>query len=166
MNTEILNRDYPAQFWADFTEMKAWLSKDDSLGSLGKAVGMSLELISQEYYLGPKSSRLDFVCKNRDTSQIVIIKNQYGALCDADLGVVIRGAAGLNASAVIWLAMDVGEDYVETVHWLNEHNASGLGFYAVQANIVNLGSTYFAPHMQVLAKPNRWKRSALHLLPI
>lgn len=165
MNVEQLQREELPQLWADTLSMLAWASTSESLVNIGRAVDMELKLISKEHYIGLNSSRIDLVCRDTNANQIVIIKCQPEALSDQDLGLAIRTTAALNAGAIIWLAKDVGEDFIETIHWLNEYGSESVSFYALQGSVVSLGNAYLTPYLQVIAKPSRWKRAALRSLP-
>ena len=77
----------------DFTP---WLAKEDNLSLLGEAIGIELELESQEKEVGP--FRADILCKDTASDNWVLIENQLERTDHIHLGQLLTYAAGCMLS--------------------------------------------------------------------
>jgi hypothetical protein len=80
----------------DFTP---WLAENINL--LSDALGMELEVTAREADVGNFS--LDLLAKDVGSGRPVVIESQFGATNHDHLGKVITYAAGVDATAVVWV---------------------------------------------------------------
>src|SRR6267143_4897369 len=95
-----------------------WLAHEENLKLLGEAIGMELELESQEKEVGP--FRADILCKDTANDNWVLIENQLDRTDHSHLGQLITYAAGLNAVTIVWIAERFTEEHRAAMDWLNE----------------------------------------------
>jgi RecB family endonuclease NucS len=79
-----------------------WLAQEENLAELSRTIGMELELVAQEQFVGPY--RADIVCKDTLSQSYVLIENQLEKTNHNHLGQILTYAAGLSAKAVVWVA--------------------------------------------------------------
>ena len=138
----------------DFTP---WLAQDDNIRLLGEAVGLSLEVEAQEVDVGP--FRADILCNDADTGATVIIENQLEDTDHNHLGQILTYAAGLHASAVIWVARKFRDEHRAALDWLNDKfskSRDNPGFYAIEIELWRVGASNPAPKFNVVSKPNEF----------
>jgi len=83
----------------DFTP---WLAQEENLKLLGEAIGIDLQLESQEKDVGP--FRADILCKDTATDNWVLVENQIERTDHNHLGQLLTYAAGLQAVTIVWVA--------------------------------------------------------------
>ena len=98
-------RDVWASESSDFTP---WLAKEENIAMLGDAIGMDLEVESQEKSVGP--FRADILAKDLATNQYVLIENQLELTNHNHLGQIMTYAAGLDAFSIVWIAKAFTEE--------------------------------------------------------
>lgn len=88
MSTTTLGRLQKVELRAAWTsesgDFTPWLAKEENLNLLGEAVGIELELESQEKEVGP--FRADILCKDTATDNWVLIENQLERTDHTHLG--------------------------------------------------------------------------------
>jgi len=150
-----LERDPARTAWSgEATDFTPWLA--DNLDVLGGAVGLALTLRAREHPVGRYS--LDLLLQDA-RGRTVIVENQYQQTDHDHLGKLLTYAAGTKADIVIWIAETFTNEHLAALQWLNGSTIPGVGFFAVQLEILRIGLER-APHLQVLVRPNEWVQSA------
>lgn len=134
-----------------------WLAKDENLAILGQAIGMELELVAQEQYVGPY--RADILCKDTLTQGYVLIENQLEKTDHCHLGQIMTYAAGLNASAIVWIASTFTDEHRAAMDWLNEITLENFGFFGLEIELWKIGDSLPAPKFNVVSSPNDWRKT-------
>lgn len=141
---------------SDFTP---WLS--ENLEQLEEVLGFKLELEGCEVAVDSFSADI-LAIKPEDGSR-VLIENQLEGSDHKHLGQIMTYLSGLEANTVIWIATQFRDAHLSAISWLNENTASSVDFFAVALKVVQIGSSPYAPILEVVAKPNQWTRD-LHEL--
>jgi hypothetical protein len=114
----------------DFTP---WLAQEENLNLLGEAIGIELELESQEKDVGP--FRADILCKDTSTDNWVLIENQLERTDHSHLGQLLTYAAGLNAVTIVWIAERFTEEHRATLDWLNERTDEKINLFGLEIEL-------------------------------
>ena len=136
----------------DFT---GWLC--ENLEHLSLALGMSIEFRKREQSVGPYS--LDIFAHDILRDRPVIIENQLEQTDHDHLGKLITYAAGLEASAIIWIAPSFREQHRAAIDWLNNHTDDSLEFFAVALEAMQIDESRPAINFKVVAFPNTWQKA-------
>ena len=89
-------RDVWASESSDFTP---WLAKEENIAMLGDAIGMDLEVESQEKSVGP--FRADILAKDLATNHYVLIENQLKLTNHKHLEQIMTYATVLDAFSIV-----------------------------------------------------------------
>jgi hypothetical protein len=135
----------------DFTP---WLAKNLTL--LGELLGLDLELTSSETSVGDFSA--DIIARDLGGDRVVVIENQLEATNHSHLGQIITYAAGLDAGVVVWLCRDFREEHRQALDWLNRNESTE--FFGVVIEVLRINDSLPAPHLRLVASPNRWSRES------
>jgi hypothetical protein len=138
----------------DFTP---WLAQDANITLLGEAIGMALEIESQEKGVGPFYA--DILCKDVATDRWVLIENQLERTNHVHLGQLITYAAGLEAVTVVWVAGRFTEEHRAALDWLNDITEEQFNFFGLEVELWKIGESAIAPKFNVVSKPNDWTRT-------
>jgi hypothetical protein len=138
----------------DFTP---WLAREENLAELGKAIGLELELVGQEQYVGPY--RADILCKDSLTQAYVLVENQLAKTDHGHLGQILTYAAGLGAKTVVWVAEKFTDEHRAALDWLNEITEEEYGFFALEIELWRIGASPAAPKFNIISKPNEWRKT-------
>lgn len=138
----------------DFTP---WLAEDINIIQLGDAIGIDLEVESQEENVGP--FRADILARDTATGHYVLIENQLEITDHKHLGQIMTYAAGLDAFSIIWIAKNFTEEHRAAVDWLNRITDENINFFGIEIQVIRIEDSQFAPQFKVVAKPNDWTRS-------
>lgn len=139
---------------ADFTP---WLAKDENIALLGDAIGMDLEVESQEKNVGP--FRADILARDLATNHYVLIENQLESTNHNHLGQIMTYAAGLDAFSIVWIAKSFTEEHRAALDWLNSITDENINFFGIEIEVIQIGDSLPAPQFNVVAKPNDWSKS-------
>ncbi|MBI2857118.1 MAG: DUF4268 domain-containing protein [Chloroflexi bacterium] len=139
---------------SDFTP---WLAQEDNLRLLGEAIGMELELESQEREVGP--FRADILCKEVTTDNWVLVENQLARTDHTHLGQLLTYAAGLNAVTIVWIAERFTEEHRATLDWLNERTDDTVNLFGLEIELWRIGDSPIAPKFSIISQPNDWART-------
>lgn len=139
---------------SDFTP---WLAQEDNLILLGDAIGIELELESQEKNVGP--FRADILCKDTATDSWVLIENQLERTDHSHLGQLLTYAAGLNAVTIVWIAERFTEEHRATLDWLNERTDEKINLFGLEIELWRIGDSPIAPKFNIISQPNDWSRT-------
>ena len=147
-------RDIWASESSDFTP---WLAKDENIALLGDAIGIDLEVESQEKNVGP--FRADILARDLSSNHYVLIENQLEQTNHNHLGQIMTYAAGLDAFSIIWIAKSFTEEHRAALDWLNRITDENINFFGIEIEVIQIGDSLPAAQFKVVAKPNDWSRS-------
>lgn len=139
----------------DFTP---WLAQAENLTALGITLHLGdLTLQSTEAGVGDFSA--DIVAAD-DGGAPVLIENQLDQTDHRHLGQVLTYLAGLESSeaSVVWIATRFREEHRAAIDWLNRSTHDGYDFFAVEIEVLRIGTSDPAPRFKVVAMPNDWAR--------
>jgi hypothetical protein len=139
---------------SDFTP---WLAQEENLNLLGEAIGIELELESQEKDVGP--FRADILCKDTATDNWVLIENQLARTDHSHLGQLLTYAAGLNAVTIVWIAERFTDEHRATLDWLNERTDEKINLFGLEIELWQIGDSSIAPKFNIISQPNDWSRT-------
>lgn len=134
-----------------------WLAEDDSLALLGETIGIDLEFVGREQWVGP--FRADLLCIDSSTHTRVLIENQFGKTDHSHLGQVITYAAGLEAVTIVWIAERFTDEHRAALDWLNRSTAEGVNFFGLEVELWQIGASMPAPKFNVVSQPNDWLKA-------
>lgn len=147
-------RDVWSSEASDFTP---WLAKEENISLLGDAIGLELEVESQEKNVGP--FRADILARDLTSNHYVLIENQLEQTNHNHLGQIMTYAAGLDAFSIIWIAKSFTEEHRAALDWLNRITEENINFFGIEIEVIQIGDSLPAPQFKVVAKPNDWSKS-------
>ena len=136
----------------DFTP---WLLNNQA--ELGQALGVDIDLESAEYPVG--GFAVDLVGRDLTNNSVLVVENQLESTDHPHLGQIITYAAGTDAATVVWLARSFREEHRQALEWLNEQTREDTRFFGIEIRVVRIGSSPPAPLLDVVVKPNYWKKT-------
>jgi hypothetical protein len=139
------------------TEFTPWLARPENLAALGDAIGLELELVSQEEFVGPY--RADIICKDRSSGQTVLVENQLERTDHQHLGQILTYAAGVEAKTIVWVASRFTDEHRAALDWLNEITDEEYQFFGLEIELWRIGMSAPAPKFNLISSPNEWSRS-------
>ncbi len=134
-----------------------WLAQEENFQLLGEAIGIDLELESQEKDVGP--FRADILCKDTANDHWVLIENQLERTDHTHLGQLITYAAGLQAVTIVWIAERFTDEHRAALDWLNEHTDEHINAFGLEIELWRIGDSPIAPKFNVVSQPNDWSRT-------
>jgi len=140
--------------WPGETQFSDWLA--ENLVQLVDELGLELERSEREKAVGAFSA--DVICVDRDSKADVVIENQFTRTDHDHLGKMITYASGLKSSVVIWVAPRFRQEHLSAIDWLNDISGPDTGFFGVVIKAFQIGDSAYAPHFDIVAKPNDWQR--------
>jgi len=138
------------------TDFTPWLALSENITLLGNAIGIELEVESQEKDVGP--FRADILCRDLASGDYVLVENQLERTDHTHLGQLLTYAAGLDAVTVVWVAARFVEEHRAVLDWLNENTSRGLNFFGVEIELWRIGGSDMVPKFNIVSKPNDWSR--------
>lgn len=139
------------------THFTPWLAQAENIGLLGEAIGLELEVESQEVSVGPFSA--DILCKDTVTGHYVVIENQIERTDHGHLGQLLTYAAGLDAVSIVWIARRFADEHRAALDWLNRITAESINFFGVEIEVWRIGDSAMAPKFNVVCQPNDWAKA-------
>jgi len=133
------------------------LARPENVELLADELGLDLEVEAQERNVGP--FRADVLCKNTVDDTWVLIENQLERTDHTRLGQLLTYAAGLEAVTIVWIAEQFTEQHRATLDWLNEITDEKFNFFDVEVELFQIGDSPFAPHFNIVSKPNDWSKT-------
>lgn len=149
-----LERIHVRQGWPDEARhFTPWLAAN--LDYLGSEIGLALELKGQEHQVG--RYYLDLLLEDA-AGRVVIVENQFGQTDHDHLGKLLTYCAGTQASVIVWIAETLTAEHIAALEWLNENTITDVGFFGVEVQLLRIADSPFAPHFDVVVRPNEWKK--------
>lgn len=139
------------------TDFTPWLSKQENLDALSEVLGMDLEAIATEQFVGP--FRADLLCKDAYTQATVLIENQLEKTNHSHLGQILTYGAGLNVKTIIWIASRFTDEHRAALDWLNEATDEGFSFFGIEIELLRIGDSAPAPQFKIISQPNAWSKN-------
>ncbi len=139
------------------TDFTPWLAQADNIALLGEAIGIELEVESQETSVGP--FRADILCRDTVDRHYVLIENQLERTDHTHLGQLLTYAAGLDAVTIVWLSARFTDEHRAALDWLNRATTTGFNFFGLEIELWRIGDSAFAPKFNVVSQPNDWSRA-------
>ena len=149
--------DLRAAWISEAFDFTPWLANPDNLELLGEAIGIELELESQEKSVGPFSA--DLLCKDVTTGEWVIVENQLERTDHTHLGQVLTYAAGLGATTVVWVAQRFRDEHRAALDWLNENTSARIRLFGLEIELWQIDCSVPAPKFNIVCQPNEWSRT-------
>ena len=141
--------------WPDEArDLTPWLA--ENLDLLAEAVGLDLEPEGTELSVGSFSA--DIVATEQGTGRRIVIENQLEPTDHTHLGQLLTYAAGVDAAALVWLSSSHRDEHLAAVDWINRHTGSDIGVFAVELELVRIGSSEMAPSLRLVSGPNEWAK--------
>lgn len=145
------------KYWKhEGTEFTPWLAKEENIQLLSEAIGIELEVQSQEESVGPFSA--DILCKDTINDHYVLIENQLEKTDHTHLGQLMTYAAGLDAVTIIWIAQKFTEEHRAALDWLNRITDDTFTFFGIEIELYTIGDSAPAPMFNIVSKPNDWTK--------
>ena len=140
--------------WKDEVQFSDWLA--ENLSRLGDELGMALERSEREKAVGPFSA--DIICADQISKFDVVIENQFTRTDHDHLGKMITYASGLQSQIIIWVAPRFRDEHRSAIDWLNDISGPETGFFGVVLEVFQISNSAYAPHFDIVARPNDWQR--------
>jgi hypothetical protein len=151
---ELEEVDPRSVFQRDGAGFADWLAVN--LDRLAKELGVSgLREVGRDVGVG--SFTVDILAQT-DRGRRVAITTQLEPSDHPQLGQMITFAAGLDVSAIIWIATRIGEEHRAVLDWLNQHGDDDVRFFGVELRMLRIGSSAPAVTFNVEARPNDWQK--------
>ena len=140
--------------WKDEGQFSDWLA--ENLSRLGDELGMALERSEREKAVGPFSA--DIICADQISKFDVVIENQFTRTDHDHLGKMITYASGLQSQIIIWVAPRFRDEHRSAIDWLTDISGPETGFFGVVLEVFQISDSAYAPHFDIVARPNDWQR--------
>ena len=133
-------------------DFSTWLSENTNIEMLNDILGLTLNDVSKEVYVG--SYRCDLVATDESSGIKVIIENQLEASDHEHLGKIITYASGLSANVIVWIVRQAKEEHKSAIEWLNNNTNSDINFFLIELHAYQIGDSLPAPYFKVVEEPN------------
>ena len=140
---------------ADFTP---WLA--ENLATLGKALGLDLELQTQEAPVGGFS--LDILARDVRSGRPVVIENQLGQTDHTHLGQLLTYAAGFDANVIVWIAKEFRDEHRQALDLLNHRTGEESEFFGVEVQLWKIAESPAAVNFNLVSTPNEWRKQTVN----
>ena len=139
------------------TDFTPWLSKAENLEALSDLLGLNLEVVAMEQFVGPY--RADLLCRDTYTQAMVLIENQLEKTNHSHLGQILTYGAGLNVKTIIWIASRFTDEHRAALDWLNEATEEGYSFFGIEIELLKIDNSIPAPQFNIISQPNAWSKN-------
>lgn len=136
------------------TDFTPWLSDEENISGIGKALGMELKVQSQE--INKEGFRGDILCKDILTDHFVLVGNQLERTDNVHLGQFLSHAARLETETIIWIASAFEEEHRSALNWLNKVSNGSIKFFGIEIEAYKIGESLPAPRFNVVLIPTGW----------
>ena len=134
-----------------------WLA--DNISALGTALGLELEVRQLEAEVG--DFYLDVLASDLNGNRPVVIENQLEATDHDHLGKLLTYAAGFDANVVVWLTREFRDEHRQALDWLNQRTGEDTLFFGVVVELWRIENSRPAPHFNLVAAPNDWRKERI-----
>lgn len=134
-----------------------WLAEDENIELLGQAIGINLVVEAIEKPVG--DFRADIICREAETSRLVLIENQVEPSDHRHLGQILTYAAGSETAVVIWIVSRLRPEHRAAIDWLNRITRDDFFFFGIEIELWRIGTSPPAPRFNVVVEPNEWQRA-------
>src|SRR5438477_13077282 len=86
-------------------------------------------------------------------------ENQFGPTNHDHLGKLLTYAAGIDATAVVWVAEEIRKEHREAMEWLNRRTDAATHFFAVVVEVIQIDDSRLAYRFKPVVFPNDWQRT-------
>ena len=143
-----------AVFQRDGAGFAEWLAAN--LDRLAKELGVSgLREVGRDVGVG--SFSVDILAQT-DRGRRVAVVSHLEPSDHLHLGQMITFAAGLDVSAVAWIATRIGEEHRAVLDWLNQHGDDEVRFFGIELRLLRIGNSPPAASFHVEVRPNDWQK--------
>jgi hypothetical protein len=139
------------------TDFTPWLAKAENLEALSDLLGLNLEVVAMEQFVGPY--RADLLCRDTYTQAMVLIENQLEKTNHSHLGQILTYGAGLNVKTIIWIASRFTDEHRAALDWLNEATEEGYSFFGIEIELLKIDNSIPAPQFNIISQPNAWSKN-------
>ena len=139
------------------TDFTPWLA--ENLATLGKALGLDLELQTQEAPVGGYS--LDILARDVQSGRPVVIENQLGPTDHAHLGQLLTYAAGFDANVIVWIAKEFRDEHRQALDLLNHRTGEESEFFGVEVELWKIAESPAAVNFNLVSTPNEWRKQTV-----
>lgn len=147
----------PREIWPnEASNFTPWLLANSDV--LADALGLDIELTGREHEVG--DYYLDLIGVDLTNDCPLVVENQLSRTDHSHLGQLLTYAAGTDAKTIIWVAPVFRDEHRQAVDFLNTLAEGGARFFAVELQVVRIGTSSPAPLLNVVAKPNDWYAAA------
>ena len=130
-------------------EFTLWLTQAENIKLLGDAIGMELEVLSQNQFNLLSS---DILCRDPLSDRWVLIENQLEITDVTHLGQLLATMASLQAATVIWIAGSFTTEHRATLNWLNQMTLPEFRFFGLEIELWRIGKSV-APRFSLVVQP-------------
>lgn len=143
------------EVWAkEASEFTPWLAAN--ISKLGAALGLDLVFRKREAEVGGYS--LDILAYDPNRDRPVVVENQLEPTDHNHLGKLLTYAAGFDASVVVWLTSGFRDEHRQALDWLNQRTGEDTQFFGVVVELWKIDESRPAPHFNIVAAPNDWRK--------
>ena len=151
---EVEEVDPGTVFQRDGAGFPDWLAAN--LDRLAKELGVSgLREVGRD--LGVGSFTVDLLAQT-DRGRRVAIMGHLEPSDHLHLGQMITFAAGLDVSAVVFIASRIGEEHRAVLDWLNQHGDDEVRFFGIELRLLRIGGSQPGASFHVESRPNDWQK--------
>ncbi len=151
---EVEEVDPGTVFQRDGAGFADWLAAN--LDRLAKELGVSgLREVGRDVGVG--SFTVDLLAQT-DRGRRVAIMCHLEPSDHLHLGQMITFAAGLDVSAVVWIASRIGEEHRAVLDWLNQHGDDEVRFFGIELRLLRIAGSQPGASFHVESRPNDWQK--------
>lgn len=135
----------------DTSEFVEWLRSDDNLTLLGGALGRPLVVVEDSPSEVAKLTHL--YCRDTESGAPVLVRVNFDATTDEQLGQLITGAASLTEAVLVWVASELSDRHQIVLNWLNKVTSEKIQVYGLEVAFWQIGNSALAPTVTVVCRP-------------